>query len=996
MWKENKFHWLSKIPKIPIIGIVAIVGCLGMYPGVAWGGNAFSSAKGAVADKDSVDWNKQRLDSIARKSVGKKIILPGRKMKTFVKNDSLDMDFLLQSPYISVQQLLKGNVSGVYVQENNGEPGSLQSMLIRGLSAPVFSNRDLTAVQPMVYLNGIPLAMENPYVYDVQQYSLNPIGNATNILANIDLSNIESIEVIKDPLELAKLGPLAANGAIWIETHRGYQGKEHIHAGASAGVVMPPMNIDPTNATYERNFRQRFYDAYGIQNPGQYYPAYLQDQTNPAYFGDSDWADSYYRYAPQYAVNASLGGGNAMSNYLFTVGHTKNAGVADKTGYAKYNLGFYINMVPVKGLTMTCMLNGNMAERDRNRNLTERYADVEYLPALSAPLAVCNGTYDAYLDKYGKGQDQNKNNVLNGFLAINMVKKGFYLDANVQLDYNTNSRHVFWPSTLMESVSYVSDYSGFNRRIIGDGHLGYRMNRNENHLLDVQLQGSVQADLHHYNYTRAFDGDTDQDKTTTTGNYILYRYTDRVLTKLVSASLNVSYAYKDLVNVGLVMRTDGVSNVQQDHRWLFSPAVNVGWNLKNHFLKESAVISGLQLGLSWAKMGRMPESDRFSLGPQYTSEDLNWSGQSVISSVNGFPSITRSYGFGWIGYDLGWQIAEKRNAELRSSFFRRRLEVALSFYDNYDRDMIVRTPTVQEFGYEYQLRNGMEINNRGVELGVSGVIVDRPGGFRWEAALQMAYNRNELKKLPGGLTETVIGDRMLKVGEAVDRFWVYENQGTYGVDAEVPVKDGMPLSINGIAFQHGDPVWTDRNGDQVITSRDKVLKGHATPPFTGGLTSRLSYKKFDLGFQLFFATGHSALDYRSSQRYDFATLDTRKFLDAIREVYFWQSTNDKNDYPLYNPLSEVHPYRADQDLFLEKLAYLKLRSVSLGYTFSVLKKQKKEEHTDNLYVYVTGNNLFTISNFSGDDPELVGFDGYYRGTYQPIPRSVTAGVRFKF
>src|SRR5690606_37644440 len=161
------------------------------------------------------------------------------------------------------------------------------------------------------------------------------------------------------------------------------------------------------------------------------------------------------------------------------------------------------------------------------------------------------------------------------------------------------------------------------------------------------------------------------------------------------------------------------------------------------------------------------------------------------------------------------------------------------------------------------------------------------------------------------------------------------------------------------------------NRDGQINEQDKVLKGHTMPRFTGGLNNHFTYKKFDFNFQLFFALGHDALNVRDARRYDFTTMDGQQSLDALREIYTWQSTNQRNDYPIYNPTSETHPYRQDQDLFLEGLSYLKLRSVSMGYHWDISRLGKKQaKEAKDLYVYGVANNLWTLSSFSGGDPEL--------------------------
>ena len=914
---------------------------------------------------------------------------------TFSPNVSLDVPSISRSPFISLQQLLKGNTAGVYVQENNGEPGSIQSMLIHGLSAPVFSNKDISGIQPVVYLNGVPLLLDNPFSYDVKLYDVNPLGGASNILAGLDLGIIESMEVIKDPLKLAQLGPLASKGAIWIQTKDGYWGGKHFSVDGSLGFVTPPSGVKMTNAGYERAFRQNFFDTYGILNANQYLPKYLQDDRDDLYFGEPDWADSYYRYAPQYNLNVTVGGGNPMANYLFTLGTSRNAGVADETGYNKYNIGFFLNMVPLKGLTATAQVNGGMSNRSRNRNFRDHYAEVEYLPDFSTPIAPTKIGYSLFMSEYDKVTSENDNDMINGYLGLNYKLGNFVANAKLQLDYNTNDSHLFFPSTLMESVSFVSDYSAYNRRLRGVADIAYLFRFGKNHLLNVKWDGSFQSDLQHYNYTRAYDGDDDKKTTTASkANYKLYRYADRMDTRLVSTSFYLEYTYKELVNAGIVVRSDGTSKMQMDNRWLFTPAFNIGWNVKKQFWANSPVISNLFINASWARMGKLLESDRFALGPQYSAEDMNWIGQTVISSQNGLGTITRPYSRGWVGYGIGWPYAEKLNIELAGAFLNDRLKFSLGFYNNYDKDQIIQMPVPQEYGYKYQFKQGMDVNNRGIDFSISSSILSNPKGINWDASLNVNYNWNELKRLPEGVQEVTLGDRKLTVGKSIDQFWLLQNIGIYQTDEEVPVIDGKRLSINGIPLKKGDPIWVDQNGDNMIDDQDKVMKGHMLPPFTGGFMSEFRYKRFDLSFNLFWAVGHHALNNRSWQRYDFMTLDNQKSLAAVKEIFFWQNTNDKNDYPIYNPLSKTHPYRQDQDLFLEKLSYLKLRTLTLGYTLPLKKKGKYAPNS--IYLYLTANNLFTITAFSGDDPELIEFNGCYSGYAQSLPRSLTAGFKFNF
>lgn len=966
----------------------------------------FLGFSGTIASQSSTPENSDSLGVYKKEhfqekkilfNVGPRLVV-NRGMDSDKTKDTVDIKNLQRSQFLSIQQLLKGNASGVYTQENNGEPGSIQSMLIRGISSPIFSNKDVAGVQPAVYVNGIPLSLDHPYVYDIMQYDVNPIGSATNILAGLDVQAIESIEVIKDPLTLAKLGPLAANGAIWIVTKDGYYGGSNVSINASGGIVFAPSKIKMTNGGYEKTFRQKFYDTYKVPVGQQYYPSYLADPRESSYFGEPDWADSYYKSSPLYNVNASIGGENSLANYVFTLGLTQESGVTKNVGNTKYNIGFALNITPIPGFTVSTYINANRIDRKRNKNFIDRLTEMEYLPDLSTPIAPSGGAYDRFLGYNDLTKEENLNNLLNGYLSMRYIKNRFHVNAGVLLDYNTNVRHVFWPSTLMESVSFVSDYSGYNRRLIGNASVGYLFDLTPAHALDLRLDGSIQSDYYHYNYSKGYDGEDDTKTTSNSGGFTrVYRFADRLETRLVSTSFALDYNFKKLLYASALIRYDGASNVQLDNRWLFSPAFSLGWDLRRQFFDYSSLVSKLSLKASWARLGHILQSDRFTLGPNYVSSETGWSGQSMISSSNGFATITRPYSKGWVDYGMGWPYSDKFSIELNGSFLNNRINVGLSFYENREKDNILQIPVSQELGYKSKFVNGMEISNRGIEMNVlaSPLAINNQDCLSWDISLNMAYNQNELKKLPSGLNEIVTNGRKFQVGKSIDAFWLYQNNGIYADNSEVPVKNGKPLSINGVPFQKGDPKWTDVNGDNVIDDNDRLLKGHALPQFTGGITNQFKYKQFDFSFHWFFALGHSALNVRDQQRYDFMTLDRTKSIRSVKEIFFWQELpNQKDDYPIYNPLSKVHPYRAEQDLFLEKLSYLKLRNVTLGYTLPL--KGEKRRIVKSLYFYLTANNLFTITGFSGDDPELVGFNGYYDGCSMPIPRSASLGLRFKF
>jgi hypothetical protein len=230
------------------------------------------------------------------------------------------------------------------------------------------------------------------------------------------------------------------------------------------------------------------------------------------------------------------------------------------------------------------------------------------------------------------------------------------------------------------------------------------------------------------------------------------------------------------------------------------------------------------------------------------------------------------------------------------------------------------------------------------------------------------------------------------VGKPVDQYWVFVNQGIYTADNQVPNEKGQPLKYNGIALRAGDPRWKDMNGDNVLDNKDKVLKGHSLPVISGGMDHTFKYGSWSLSLDFFYVLGRKVMQQEMANKFDFINRESNLNMNAVKEITFWEDRGDFSKYPLYNPWSTVIPYRIDQDLFLENASFLKLRSLVLGYDLSKY-LAKKGFKTNRLFVYASVNNVFTITPYTGQDPELVGYDGLDAGYGQPIPRIYTLGIK---
>jgi len=925
-----------------------------------------------------------------------------------VRSMSTAPDEIARFPAVSLQQYLKDQAAGLYVQENTGEPGSVQPMYIRGLPMPILSHKEIYQSQPLVVVDGIPLIGEHPFAFDIQQYQFSRIGPATNLLSNIDMNNIASVTVLKDLASIALYGPMGANGVIAITTKQPTTQRK-ISFNVYAGVAQRP-TVTTINGAYENAFRKQFYDRYtatGKYSADDSYPLYLSDSLNTSYYGPSNWTDSYYQTGLLYSANADISGGSDRANFRFAAGHLRNQGVADETGLKRYSALFNINMKPMKWLLFSAMISGNRVQRDRNRSLRDRFATASYIPDPSSPLSPNDEIYRQYLTQFDNSFDNNATNIVEGHAKLVFDFNRVKIASRVAVDYYEGYRDLFYPRTLMEENSFASNYYGYNQRLIFDNHVTYDVNIGGKHTLFVEGGGVLQWDAFKYNYAYAYKGINDFIKINllesdpNNGNYLnptafprelVFKFLDYTKQNIVSFYGRGSYNFDNRYTVSLLLRSDASSNAQPTSRWLFTPVLSLGWNIRNDLLTESSVFSTFNLRASGGRMGRLNAFDNFSQGPSYSTQ-VGYTGNLITPGYNGMGVLTRPYDFGWSGYGIPWSYTDQLNIGLDLGLADERVQVNLDWYTKYDRNQLLGIPSYAEFGYRQSYEAGMEVNNTGVEMLVQiEAFRGGAGKFSWTPSLNINYNQNKLTALPGGRNELIIDNRLFRVGERVDRFWLLQNDGIFLSDAEIPTVDGQPLRYNGIPLRAGDPRWVDTNGDNTIDNNDRVLMGSIFPKVSGGFMNQFRYGKWTLDANFYFNLGRNVLNADMANRFDFINREGTVEINSVKEITFWEKHGDYNRYPIYNPWSNVIPYRAEQDLFLENGSFLKLRTLSLGYDLTEL-LSKRAGTIERFFIYCTGNNLFTLTPYSGRDPELVDFMGRDTGYGLPIPRTYTLGIR---
>ena len=946
------------------------------------------------SDKDSLQATKDSIFMIKSKNIS-------------VRQSTLDrvpVAYIDRSPYISVPQMLKGNVAGVYVQEPSGEPGTLSNVFVHGIGSPLLSSRELYDQQAVVYIDGIPQILKNPFVYDVQKYDLNPIGSATDVLAAFNQDNIESIEVVKDPVRLASLGPIASKGAIWITT----KGAEVKNIGATInsyfGIVTAP-SVYATNAAYENQFRRTFYSKFGDATKLQNYPAFLRDSTNSDYYGVSNWTNLYYKNTPVYSADASLTVGVNKATLRAFISAMKNANSADATSLSRYTGAVSMEVVPYRWLAFTAKIDYNWLSRNRNRNITDRLAEMRYIPDLSNPLPPNRTLYSSYLSAFTGALDNNSNHVINGMLGMKIKFDRFDYQGRIGLNYGEEYRDAFWPTILTEGNNFVSNYFGVNQRFQISNILKYKFDLPNGNAVTISGSQEYYKDNFKFNYAYAYNTPNDfikinvVDYDQTQADYLQsksdkpYFFPSNMGTGLASFSGNALWEIKKYAKINLLVRRDGSSTMQVGQKWYTGYGGSFNWDLKETFLSaRNSIFSSLYATGGWSRLGKTFSDDRFSAGPQYRP-DLGWGNEPTIGSFNGIAGLTRPYNTGWIGYNIPWQYVDNLNVGIGAGLFNNNLKLLIECYNRDDKNGLFVMPIPAEYGYVGAYKSGLAVNNKGIDFSLDATIL--PSGANrvgWIFTANLNYNKNKLSALPGGVNEVVVGSNKFIVGKPIDQFWVYENMGTYSTASDIP----QNLTYQGLPFQVGDAKWKDQNGDNVIDDKDKVLKGNYIPKISGGFGSSLTYGAFSLDFQFYLALGRKVLNQYASKRLDFINTEAANNIYSVKEITYWERKVDLTRYPVYNPWSAVVPYRQEQDLFLDDASFLKLRSVSLAFDFAKLHRVANRKFFNRAQIYVTGTNLLTITKFKGDDPELATYNGVYMGNGLPMPRSVIFGFRLAF
>ncbi len=889
---------------------------------------------------------------------------------------------------------LAGLAAGVQVQAGAGDvPGAAPTIRIRGIGSLGASN------QPLYVIDGYPL-------------------NATEF-SRINLSDIESIEILKDAASAAIYGSRAANGVIMVTTKRGQKGKMNFNFNAYSGVQSVARRIEVMNQEEYLQYAKDARGASGVPYPDAYdYPEQL---------ASTDWQDEIFRIAPMSKFELGARGGNENIRFALSGSYLQQKGTMLGTDYKLMTVRANLDANITKSLSIGAnfapsytILNEKPTPRaPGNWGYSPIYAAMLFPPVVDVRLP--NGDYGQNNvlphTQYGFSEvaiynpvsilslykDQsNRFSIQNNLFLEWQIVQGLKFRSQGGALLLSGSRETYLPSTLASSVapfanistpqlSGIASSASNNRGVdwIWENNLTYSNHFGGSHNLTAMALYSMQKATSFSTGTSgrvgSFTNDLVHNPSASSDQIGSVSYG---IHSFLSYALRINYDFKDRYLFSGAVRRDGSSRFGPNNRFGIFQSYSVGWRISEEgFMQDQRLFSDLKLRASYGETGNANIGD-FTWISGMVPSHYSFGGQRL-------PGATPS---GFLNRDLTWEKSRQVNLGLDASFLKDRLSLTLDVYQKNTDGMLFskELPAIIGYATSFQTNIG-EIRNRGVEIDLS--TNNQIGRLKWTTSFNLSYNATKVLDLGGRESlNSQVGTPgwnnvyQIHVGEPLGNFYGFIIDGVIKNETQLADKPQWTGS------KVGDYQIRDVNNDGVINEDDRTILGNGFPRILYGLTNNLSYSNFDLSFIIQGVARNSIVNGASRH----TELWSGRF-NAVKEMannYFDPANPEKEvKYARVGPrsgfgtASNLHSYAVYSGSFL------RFRNVTLGYTLPPSLQQKLSLNATR--IYLTGQNLFTFTKYPGFNPEpsQYGDTVYQPGSDQatyPVNRSVMIGVNISF
>jgi TonB-linked SusC/RagA family outer membrane protein len=855
-------------------------------------------------------------------------------------------------PVSTIDGILQGQTAGVQVLQNSGTPGGGMSVRIRGTTSISGSG------QPLYVIDGIPVITGD---YAQVGYE----GQGINALSDLNPSEIESFSVLKDAAAAAIYGARASNGVVLITTKRGKKGNSVISFNMYEGQQQVWHTLDMLNAREWMEYRNDLQDAQVFSD---------NDMNNIT--TDTDWQDVIFRAARIANYELSASGGDEKTRFFISGSYFKQEGIIIGSDFERINARVNLDHQVNKNLNIGTSIGLTYSKTNRIEGDASLHG---ILPnGISTP-----AIYPVYdKDMFGKDSIYNQSGPYSNPVSIaneatnenftyrtiaNIfgdyeIIKGLTVSTKWAIDFYNLREHAFEYNTVQgqkynglgfetytNALSVVSNnfikYETFFDKHGLDFLLGYSFEKNQVRDIYIRGQDFASPDLEYLSSASTF----------------IDPYASASDAGLQSFFGKVNYNLADKYLVGLSARSDASSRFGENNKFGFFPAVSAAWRLSEEtFMNSISAISELKLRASYGVLG----NDNI---PAFQYAELYGTG-----TYNGQPALFPN---NMPNPDLRWESTTQFDIGVDAGFFEDQLTFSADFYIKKTEDLLLSRPLPLSSGFSSIIENVGEMENKGIELTIGGHY--NLGPVKWTPQLNLSANRNKVLELYNDqpIDDLGRGGNSVRVGQPIGIFYSFKS---LGVDPST-----------------GDIVFFDKNSDGDITTDDRTIVGNPHPDFIGGFTNGFAFEGFDLNIFFQFSYGNdvfngSRLFLESLQGGDNQTADVKRR---------WQQPGDITDIPraTLEPVAEENKRVSSR--FIEDGSYLRLKNLTFGYTFP--KELVDKAHISSLRIYLSAQNLFTITPYSGLDPEVnysgnstqvIGTDFF---TF-PQARAFTLGVNLKF
>lgn len=862
------------------------------------------------------------------------------------------------SPVSNLGQAIQGKISGVQIVDA-GKPGDNVSIKIRGLGS--INNCD-----PLVVIDGVPTDLG---------------------LSSLNMADVERLDVLKDASATAIYGSRGANGVVMITTKRGTEGKGKLAVSANYSFQNATNVPSLLNAAQYAELSNDMMVNSG-RNPNP-------EWANPSELGaGTDWMDELLRTGVMQNYTVSYSGGNEKSHYYVSGGFLDQSGIVKSVNYRRFTFQSNSDAQVLKWLKFS---NNITFSADTKKSGSYNIGDaLKALPIY--PVKNEDGSWsgpDGNSEWYGstrnpigptelnKSQTDGYNFLANLTAELTFTKwlkfkSTFGYDAKFWFIDNFTPKYNWKPTPTEETSRYKSDNKSFT--YLWDNYFLFDHTFAEKHRVGLMAGMSAQWNTNDYLNAQKnvfmFDNVHEMDN----GEEMYAIGGNETEWALLSYMARVNYSYEDRYLLTATIRCDGSSRFGKKHRWGTFPSVSVAWRASQEkWFPKNDYINDLKVRAGYGVTGSQASVGNYSYLASYNTSVYPFG----ISSGNQTALVSSTLANPYIH----WEEVAQTNIGFDASLFNSRVMFSFDAYLKETRDMLVKASIPITSGFEdttTTYTNAGKVRNQGIEMSLH--TINLTGELGWETNLTATYNKNKIKDLNSDVPYYInqINNSyvtMLAKDYPINVFYGYVTDGIFQNQSEVNTHAVQP------GAEPGDIRFRDLNNDGVINDSDRTVIGNPNPSWLFSMNNSLSYKGFELSVFLQGIAGNKIYNANNIDNTGMAAAYNQT-TDVLKR---WQGEGTSNSMPRA-VFGDPNQNTRVSDRFVENGSYLRLKNITLSYTFP--KQWLQKAQIENARLSLSCENVATITGYSGFDPE-VGINGIDQNRY-PISRTFSLGLNFNF